>query len=110
MGVQKRRKVIKLGNSRVISLPSQLEIGEYVTLAGNRILIVDPRGKISSEALLEFLEDKVEPLFWKWLEERGSNLKKKWLGSGRITSEYQPLWLQRLITLAEEVDREQQVK
>jgi len=65
MGLADRRKVIKTGKySKAITIPAKLKVGRTVTLAANRILIVDLRGEISEDQLLDFLEQHVEPKFW----------------------------------------------
>lgn len=74
MGLKVRRKIFRTGNSSVLSIPA-IEKGQFATVAANRIMLVDPRGEISEGKLLEFLENCVEPLFWKWLQEDGG-LKK----------------------------------
>jgi len=76
MGIKDRRSNIRYGlYSRVLVLPAYLEKGEESTLAGNRLLLVDPRGEISEDDLLEFLETYVEPQFWRWI--RGKQVKQK---------------------------------
>ena len=60
-------------------LPASIEKGDESTLAGNRLLLVDPRGEISEEDLLEFLEEHIEPNFWPWIEKikRGLQHERK---------------------------------
>lgn len=71
MGFKGKRKVIAVGKySKAITFPAGLEIGEESSIAANRIMVVDPRGKIDPKDLLEFLETHIEPHFWKWFEER----------------------------------------
>lgn len=71
MGLKDKRSNIKHGRySRVLVLPSKLEIGESSTIAGNRLLLVDPRAEISELDLLEFLERYVEPAFWPWYQKK----------------------------------------
>lgn len=73
MGVTVRRKVRKAGSKRkssYINVPSPVRTGEEVTIAVDRILIADPLGKISKEDLHEFMEEFVEPAFWKWRKEK----------------------------------------
>ena len=65
-----RRRNFHLGGSRAVTLPGGIQIGEESTMAGNRLLILDPTGNISEDSLLEFLTEKVEPLFWEWWKER----------------------------------------
>jgi hypothetical protein len=66
-----RRSNIKWGiYSTAFVLPANLEKGSQSTLAANRLLLVDPRGEISENDLLEFLEKFIEPEFWPWLKEK----------------------------------------
>jgi len=44
--------------------------GKEATLAANRLMLVDPRGEIHEDDLLEFLERVIEPKLWPWLEEK----------------------------------------
>jgi len=77
MGIKDRRKVLKTGYySKAITIPAKLEIGKYATLAANRLIIIDPRGEISEDDLLDFLET-IEPIFWGWLKERGVSAKNE---------------------------------
>jgi hypothetical protein len=72
MGIKSRRKNLKVGDSVGITYPYVVDTGTHSTLAGNRIFLVDPRGEISENDLLEFLETHVEPQFWPWyLEKKG---------------------------------------
>jgi len=67
MGIKGRRSNIRYGAySKVLVLPAGIVKGEKSTLAGNRLLLVDPRGEISEDDLLEFLETYIEPYFWAW--------------------------------------------
>jgi len=76
MGIKDRRSNIRYGRySRVLVLPAYLEKGEKSTLAGNRLLLVDPRGEINEDDLLEFYETCVEPQFWRWI--RGKQVERK---------------------------------
>lgn len=69
MGLKDRRSNIKWGRySRALVLPVSLVKGKESTLAGNRLLLVDPRGEINESDLLAFLEKVIEPAFWPWLE------------------------------------------
>jgi len=71
MGLKTKRSNIKHGRySRALVIPAAIEKGETSTLAANRLMIVDPRGEISENDLLEFLEQHVEPNFWPWLKEK----------------------------------------
>ena len=75
MVLKARRANVKHGKySRALILPAAIEKGKESTLAANRLMLVDPRGEISPEDLLEFLEKYVEPQFWAWIktkEEQG---------------------------------------
>ena len=77
MGVVETSKIYRLGDksnpSRLVRLPRSLKIGEKATMAGDRLLLLDPRGEIAPELLLDFFEKEVEYRFWKWMEERGKN-------------------------------------
>jgi hypothetical protein len=74
MGLKGRRPNIKHGRySRALILPAILEKGVQSTFAGNRLMLVDPRGEISEEDLLEFLEKYIEPQFWPWIKEKGNS-------------------------------------
>ncbi len=69
MGIKDKRKLIRTGKySTSVTLPASLEKGEEATLAANRLVLMDPRGKIPPEKLLEFLECYVEPNFWAWVK------------------------------------------
>ena len=51
-------------------LPASIEMGEKSTLAANRLVLVDPRGEIHEDDLLQFLEKFVEPNFWTWIRNK----------------------------------------
>jgi len=71
MGLKDRRSNLKYGlYSTAIILPAKLKKGETSTLAANRLILIDPRGEIGEDDLLEFLERYVEPKFWPWFEEK----------------------------------------
>lgn len=72
MGLLDKRRVLRAGKySRVITIPAKLKMGQEVTLAANRLLLIDPRGEVEPEILLRFLE-VLEPRFWDWLREEES--------------------------------------
>lgn len=56
------------GASKSIVIPSKLKTGPVATIAANRLMIVDPRGEINEDDLLQFLERFVEPDFWSWIK------------------------------------------
>lgn len=65
-----RKKVIAAGkSSRTIVIPAGIKTGETVTLAMSRLMLIDPKGEVPEDLLLEFLENNIEPIFWPWLEE-----------------------------------------
>jgi len=69
VGLKDKRSNIKHGKySRVLVLPASIKIGEKSTLAANRLVLVDPRGEIHEDDLLQFLEKFVEPDFWSWVK------------------------------------------
>lgn len=73
MGLKDKRSNIKHGKySCVLVLPASIQMGEKSTLAANRLVIVDPRGEIHEDDLLQFLEEFVEPQFWPWLKSKES--------------------------------------
>lgn len=76
MAIKSRRKNIKLGGSTALTIPSDMTVGDESTLAADRIMLVDPRGEISPEELEEFLENHIEPIFWKWHEDKKNESQK----------------------------------
>jgi hypothetical protein len=79
MGIKARRSNHPHGKySRALILPANLKIGKYSTLAADRLILVDPRGEISEDDLLEFLEEFVEPQFWAWYLKK----REKAIGNG----------------------------
>jgi len=65
--IRDKRRVIKLGRSKGITLPHELDIGSEVTIVADGIGLIDFRGDFSERELLEFYEDYIEPLFTRWL-------------------------------------------
>ena len=71
MGIKDKRTNIRHGRySRALVIPAAIEKGAQSTLAANRLMLVDPRGKISESDLLEFLENIIEPNFWPWIAKK----------------------------------------
>jgi len=69
MGIKEKRSNIPHGKySTALILPANLKKGKNSTLAANRLILVDPRGEINEDDLLEFLEKYIEPEFWPWLK------------------------------------------
>jgi antitoxin component of MazEF toxin-antitoxin module len=59
------RKIVRVGGSHAITLPSYVIKGDKVSVAAEgRLIIMDPRGEISEDDLLDFLESNIEPIFW----------------------------------------------
>ena len=76
MGIKERRSNIPHGRySTALILPAYLKKGKESTLAANRLILVDPRGEIPEDDLLEFLEKYIEPEFWPWLKEKEKGFK-----------------------------------
>jgi len=65
-----RRRNYQLGGSKAITYPSDVMVGEEASVAGNRLLLIDPRGEIDESDLMEFMEKHVEPAFWKWWRQK----------------------------------------
>jgi hypothetical protein len=72
--IKSRRKNYQLGGSKAVTYPSGIIVGEEASIAGNRLLLIDPRGEIGEDELLEFMEKHVEPAFWSWWEGRKRSL------------------------------------
>lgn len=71
MGLKDRRSNSSHGRySKALVLPAKLKIGKQSTLAADRLILVDPRGEIDEDDLLEFLETYIEPKFWPWVKEK----------------------------------------
>ena len=71
MGITDTRNVLKTGKySRAVTIPAKIKTGETVTMAGSRLIIMDPRGEINENDLLEFLERHIEPKFWPWIKSK----------------------------------------
>jgi len=64
-----RRKVIKTGKySKCVVIPAQIKTGKTITMAGGRLILIDPRGEIPEDQLLDLLEKFVEPQVWRLLK------------------------------------------
>jgi len=70
VGLKDRRKVVRIGGSTAITLPPKLAKGKEASLAADRLILLDPRGELSEDDLLEFLETYVEPNLWEWLKKK----------------------------------------
>ena len=61
-----RRRNYRLGGSRAVTYPHDITVGEEATVAGSRLLLIDPRGEIHQDDLAEFMETYVEVAFAGW--------------------------------------------
>ena len=75
-----RRRNYQIGGSKAVTYPSDITVGEEATLAGNRLLLIDPLGEIDENDLEEFLEKHVEPAFWKWWKQKEAAKRPKVAG------------------------------
>lgn len=72
-----RRRNYQLGGSKALTYPSDVIVGEEASVVGNRLLIIDPRGEIDENDLMEFMENLVEPAFWKWWRQKEAGRRAK---------------------------------
>ena len=98
-----RRRNYQLGGSRALTYPADIVVGEEATVAGNRLLLVDPRGEIDETDLLGFLEKQIEPAFWKWWRAKDAAKQSKVKGVTRamgaespMAEEIQPVQMQEV--------------
>jgi len=70
MGFADRRCNVKRGYSTSLVIPAKLKVGKESTLAGGRLILLDPRGEIDENDLLDFYETYVAPQFWIWLKSK----------------------------------------
>ena len=69
MGMTAKRKVLiqKDSDGRVkskaLSIPTELETGEYHTMAASALILSDPTGSLSKGELAELLES-IESIYW----------------------------------------------
>lgn len=61
MGIAARRKVYRIGKSKALNIPYEIVVGCEHTMAGDYIILSDPRGRIPENILHEILEKIVEP-------------------------------------------------
>lgn len=61
--------MISVGGSKSMTIPAELEKGESVTFAANRLMLADVRGEIAEDDLLRLLES-IEPRVWRLVEKR----------------------------------------
>lgn len=78
-----RRHNYRLGGSKAMTYPGDAVVGPEATMAGNRLLIVDPRGEIDENDLAEFVENHVEPAFKRWRTRKAA--EKQSAGQGLLT-------------------------
>ena len=65
--LKSRRKVYRVGGSSCLTIPAPLVKGDEVTLAADRLMLVDLRGEVSEDDLLRLLES-LEPRAWRQIE------------------------------------------
>jgi len=66
--IRDKRKNFNIGGSKGITYPYVIATGKESTLAGNRLLLIDPQGKIPADLLLKFHEQYIEPFIQELLE------------------------------------------
>ena len=75
--IKNRRRNYQLGGSKAVTYPSDITVGDEATLAGNRLLLIDPQGQIHEDDLAEFLETHVEPEFAAWYRQKEAARRPK---------------------------------
>jgi hypothetical protein len=68
--IKSRRRNYQLGGSKALTYPSDITVGDEASVVGNRLLLIDPRGEIDVDDLMDFMEKHVEPAFWKWWRQK----------------------------------------
>ena len=53
--------------TRLVRLPKGIKVEKDISIAGGRLLLMDPRGEIDENELREFFEQEVEPRYWAWI-------------------------------------------
>lgn len=73
MGIIGRRSISRSGKfSRVMTFPAGMKMGKTASFAATRLLLVDPRGEIEPDVLLNLLET-IESQIWEWInKDKGS--------------------------------------
>jgi len=56
--------------SKALSIPPEINSGEVHTGAADTLVLSDPTGRIPPEVLHQWLEENIEPLRFRWLEEQ----------------------------------------
>lgn len=59
-----------MGKSISVLIPRLKEMGVCSSIAASRLVLLDIEGKIPHQALLQFLEEEVEPRLNSWLEKK----------------------------------------
>ena len=96
-----RRRNYQLGGSKAVTYPSDVTVGEEATLAGNRLLLIDPLGEINENELAEFVETYVDPALVKWWQQKEATRRARVEGVIRpmqvktpLAEEIQPVEIQ----------------
>ena len=63
--------------TRVVRLPRNIKVGKTVSMVGGRLLLIDTRGEINENELLDFFERIVEPPFWEWIAKKQKRIEEK---------------------------------
>jgi hypothetical protein len=75
MGITDKRKIHRAGEfSKSVVLPAGLRTGTYATMAADRLVLIDPRGEIPADALLDLMEKHLEPAIWQFLTTRSQTI------------------------------------
>lgn len=74
--IRDKRKNLNIGGSKGITYPHVISTGENSTLAGNRLLLIDPQGKIPPEILLKFHVERIEPFIQELLRQTEKEASK----------------------------------
>ena len=68
--IKSRRRNYQLGGSKALTYPSDVVVGDEASVAGNRLLLIDPRGEIDENDIRENNGCWGEGPFWKWWRQK----------------------------------------
>ena len=75
--ISTRRKPFPTGQSRGITLPAAMEISDEVSMAASdRLILMDTKGEVPDDKLLQFFMQYVEPAFQNWWQAQKQLSKK----------------------------------